>query len=573
MSKIKLSNNVFIDLPKLVDSRLLVQANSGGGKSWAIRRIVEQAFGKVQIIMLDPEGEFTNLRTKFDFVYAGKGGDAPVESRSAALLAHRLLELKASAIVDLYEMPPQERKHFVKLFLEAMVNAPKELWHDVLVIIDEAHVFAPEKGESEAMGAVIDLATRGRKRGYCVVLATQRLPKLNKDAAAECNNKLIGRASQDIDRKRAAEELGFSGKEQILSLRDLEPGEFYAFGPAISREVVKTTIGDVAVKPPPRSQSKMAPPPPSAAVKKLLGSLKDLPQEAQKELKTTTELKNALTLAKRRILELEKVPAKQDPDAIKKLTDKAFDLGVEAGKHNIKMAQTEINRLSGLLGKIWNIVKNEETAMVVTGEQKFIKVKPEMFKEMKYEINIPTFQPREELSKHFPGIKEESSFIDPDGISQLGKGELTVLTAIAQNVNVGLPRESITTITGYKRSTRDAYLKRLQDKGFVMISDRNNRFYSTQEGADYLGPDFTPIPSSGLGLRNHIMQTLPKGERDILTVLFDNAAAWVPREFISNETGFKRSTRDAYIKRLQDRQLVESNSQGVRAVERLIEGL
>jgi len=34
------------------------------------------------------------------------------------------------------------------------------------------------------MGPVIDLATRGRKRGYCVVLATQRLPKLAKDAAA-----------------------------------------------------------------------------------------------------------------------------------------------------------------------------------------------------------------------------------------------------------------------------------------------------------------------------------------------------------------------------------------------------
>src|SRR5579885_1641201 len=163
---IKLNSTITINLPKLIDSRLLVQANSGGGKSWAIRRIIDQSFGKVQIIVLDPEGEFTNLREKYDFVLAGKGGDAPVESRSAALLAHRLLELKASAIVDLYELPPQERKHFVRIFIDSMVNAPKELWHDCLVIIDEAHVFAPEKGESEAMGPVIDLATRGRKRGY-----------------------------------------------------------------------------------------------------------------------------------------------------------------------------------------------------------------------------------------------------------------------------------------------------------------------------------------------------------------------------------------------------------------------
>lgn len=322
MSKIHLNHTTIVDLPKLIDSRLLIQANSGGGKSWAIRRIVEQAFGKVQIIMIDPEGEFTNLRTKFDFVYAGKGGDAPVESRSAALLAHRLLELKASAIVDLYEMPPQERKHFVKLFCEAMVNAPKELWHDVLVIIDEAHVFAPEKGESEAMGSVIDLATRGRKRGYCVVLATQRLPKLNKDAAAECNNKLIGRASQDIDRKRAAEELGFTSKEQILSLRDLYPGEFYAFGPAISREVIKIEIGDVAVKPPLRSQSKIAPPPPSNKVKEILGKLADLPQEAQKEANTVAELKAENSKLKGEITRNQRKIVENDPKIIKEEVDR-----------------------------------------------------------------------------------------------------------------------------------------------------------------------------------------------------------------------------------------------------------
>lgn len=289
--KIKLNNNTLMDLPKLIESRLLVQANSGGGKSWAMRRIIEQAFGHVQIIVIDPEGEFGNMRSKFDFVYAGKDGDAPTESRSAALLARRLLELKASAIIDLYELPPQERKKYVRLFCEALVNAPKELWQDVLVIIDEAHVFAPEKDESEALGAVVDLASRGRKRGYCVVLATQRPAKLNKDAAAECNNKLIGRASLDIDRKRSAEELGFSSKEEVRSLRDLEPGEFYVFGPAISRDVEKITFGNVEVKPPKRGVSKQSVPAPSDHVKKMLAKLADLPQEAVKEATTIAELK------------------------------------------------------------------------------------------------------------------------------------------------------------------------------------------------------------------------------------------------------------------------------------------
>src|SRR2546421_3229455 len=291
-SNIYLNQSVHIDLPTLLDTRLLIQANSGGGKSWLIRRLLEQSHGKVQQIVIDLEGEFSTLREKFDYILAGKNGDTSTEPHSASLLGRRLLELNVSAIIDLYELSQQERKRFVKLFLEALVNAPKQLWHPVLVVIDEAHVFAPEKGQSEAMGAVIDLATRGRKRGYCAVLATQRLSKLHKDAAAECNNKLIGRTGLDVDRKRASEELGFTTKEQCLSLRSLAAGEFFAFGPAISPEVTQVAIGSVHTTHP-KAGSRIfttAPIPPTEKIRLILGELKDLPQAAEKEAHTIEAL-------------------------------------------------------------------------------------------------------------------------------------------------------------------------------------------------------------------------------------------------------------------------------------------
>jgi DNA helicase HerA-like ATPase len=81
---------------------------------------------------------------------------------------------------------------------------------------------------------VITLCTQGRKRGYCAVLATQRLSKLHKDAAAELLNKLIGRTGLDVDVKRAGDELGFD-KEQRQTLKTLAPGTFYAYGPAVSQ--------------------------------------------------------------------------------------------------------------------------------------------------------------------------------------------------------------------------------------------------------------------------------------------------------------------------------------------------
>ncbi len=309
MNKILINDTVGIDLATLIDTRLLVQANSGGGKSWLLRRLLEQSHGKVQQIVIDLEGEFSTLREKYDYILAAKEGDTAAEPRSAALLAKRLLELNVSAIIDLYELSHQERKRFVRLFLSAMINAPKSLWHPCLVIVDEAHVFAPQTGQSEAMEAVIDLATRGRKRGYCAVLATQRLSKLHKDAVAEMNNKLIGRTGLDIDRKRAAEELGFATKEDAISLRNLAPGEFYAFGPAISESVTKVLVGPVTTSHPKAGARIITQvTPPTAKIRQIIAQLADLPQQAHQETQYIEALKTENASLKQRITQLAKQP-------------------------------------------------------------------------------------------------------------------------------------------------------------------------------------------------------------------------------------------------------------------------
>jgi len=162
---------IYLSIPSLIDTRLLIQANSGGGKSYAIRRLLEQSHGQVQQIVLDMEGEFGTLREKHDYILVGKEGDIPANIQTAELLARKLLELNTSAIIDLYELKAHERILFVKRFLNSMINAPKNLWHPVMVIVDEAHVFCLEKGKAESMNSVIDLCTRGRKRGYCAILA------------------------------------------------------------------------------------------------------------------------------------------------------------------------------------------------------------------------------------------------------------------------------------------------------------------------------------------------------------------------------------------------------------------
>ena len=102
--KFELGPGLKCDLAVLMESRLLIQAQSGGGKSRTLRRLLEQTHGKVQQIVIDPEGEFSTLREKYDYVLAaGSGGDALAHPRTAGMLAERLLELQVSAVVDLYE--------------------------------------------------------------------------------------------------------------------------------------------------------------------------------------------------------------------------------------------------------------------------------------------------------------------------------------------------------------------------------------------------------------------------------------------------------------------------------------
>jgi Helicase HerA, central domain len=302
---------VEVDLEVLLRSRLLVQANSGGGKSVTLRLLIEQLFGKVQIIVIDREGEFPSLCDEYDFLLVGQGHDIPASINSARLLAEKLLELRASAIIDLYEAFRTStigRLHWVRDFLMGLVDAPKNLWHDVVVIVDEAHLFCPEATPKAAdmrdreiiqgcKEAMIALATVGRKRGQCAVWATQRLAKLDKDASAELMNRLVGMTMEDTDVDRAIDLMSVSREDRPAfrkSLRELEPGNFYVFGRAITKE---RTLFKVT-KPKTHHDSMVGglkgiyePPPPSEKLKTLLAKLGDLPKEVEAKARTEKQLR------------------------------------------------------------------------------------------------------------------------------------------------------------------------------------------------------------------------------------------------------------------------------------------
>jgi hypothetical protein len=339
MAKIELgkagSQRVYLDLDLLLRTRLLVQANSGGGKSWLLRRLAEQLFGKVQVFLIDREGEFASLRQKYGYVLVGQGGDTAADVRSARLLAEKLLELRASSIFDLYEAfraRPGDRRAWVRGFLEAVVDAPKKYWRPLVVIVDEAHQLCPQETPKAASmvereiisgckDAMISLATVGRKRGFCAVWATQRLAKLDKDASAELFNRLVGMTIEDVDVDRACDLMSVSRDERQTfkhSLKTLEPGRFYAFGRAITNERLLLKVGPVVTTHAEPGSAKHAaePPPAPSEVKAFLPKLSELPKEAETRARTEAELKAEVRALKAALAAKPKLSAPAAPKPV-----------------------------------------------------------------------------------------------------------------------------------------------------------------------------------------------------------------------------------------------------------------
>jgi DNA-binding IclR family transcriptional regulator len=149
--------------------------------------------------------------------------------------------------------------------------------------------------------------------------------------------------------------------------------------------------------------------------------------------------------------------------------------------------------------------------------------------------------------------------------SDLPKGEVAILSACIQYPE-GLRREQLTVLTGFKRSTRDAYVYRLKEKGFVDV--QGDTVTATEDGMLAL-PNAEPLPR-GEELQQFWLNKLPQGERLILEQLIEVYPKGLARDEVTERTGFKRSTRDAYLYRMSSKQIVTEPSRGeVRASEDL----
>lgn len=272
---------VHVNLSALIGSHACIVANSGGGKSGLIRRLVETVYGRVQIIMLDGEDEFYTLRERYSFVIAGgEGGDVPAKVTNAKDLAIGALTHGFSLICQLNDLGHAGAPQFILDFLTALVDSPRALWHPVLIVVDETQRYAPRIGSSVATAGIQDLLSRGRKRGFTAVLAGTKLTDIDPSVRGGVNNWMFGRVGQALDRNTMADALGFTPKEGRDRLRAMPTRQFWGFGPAISDEPILFRVADVETTPIHAGQAKVPTPPAPEALREILSGLaKPEPEE------------------------------------------------------------------------------------------------------------------------------------------------------------------------------------------------------------------------------------------------------------------------------------------------------
>ena len=65
-------------------------------------------------------------------------------------------------------------------FLKSCLHLPRK--YPILIVIEEAHVYCPEKGkDTECKKAIQLLSSEGRSKGYGYLVISQNCAKLNKE--------------------------------------------------------------------------------------------------------------------------------------------------------------------------------------------------------------------------------------------------------------------------------------------------------------------------------------------------------------------------------------------------------
>ncbi len=551
----------------IVTMRSLVLGVSGSGKSTFGRSLAERIHGAGQrFCVIDLKNDWWGLKASADgkspaipvVIIGGPRADIPLDEDAGEAVADIVAETDHSFIIDLDELSKGKGIRFLGSFFERLYHVNRE---PLLLICDEADRYAPQKPMSPeahvTLGAADDIARRGRKRGIGSLWLSQRPAVIAKNVTSQCELVVTFRTTSSLDLKELKDHIGrVANADQVAAtmktVAALKNGQAILMSQHPDTAMFKTCqlpmpdtfdssatpkVGQRRIEP-----KELAAPDLAALGERIKSTVEKAKAEDPKELR-------------KRIRELEQELATH-PTADE--IDEGQAQRVEDLEERLSRARSEIRSLRENV--IHDILAAAKAVQDVAGR-------------LVEEMPDPTPEPREPSSEW---VRREMTKVAPprptpraaSSSPSLGKGERVILTAIAQH-REGVTREQLTVLTGYKRSSRDTYLQKLGAGGLVELDER---ILVTKAGLAALGSDFRPLPT-GDALRKHWLDRLGGGERVLLEAVITKHPHGCTRDWLSEVTEYKRSSRDTYLQKLMARRLIESKTGGVvRASDALFGG-
>lgn len=532
-----------IDLEDLIESRMLIQANSGGGKSGIARVMMEECSGKIPFIVIDKKGEYYTLKENDGdiIVIGGPNGDIPISMQAAKMLAKHIISNGLTVIIDMISFTSNDQRSiFIKDFLIGLMNLGQEYWTPYLIFIEEAHMWCGQQVKTPSGPMIRELMTEGRKMGFCGILLTQRISKLHKDAAAECNNKFIGRTFLDIDIARSANEMGLIGQDKF-KLRELKPRHFWAFGTSIQPNHVHEVTVKIAKSKFPKGGAIMTlkTQKPTEKIKKAISKLNDLPKEAEKEKKTINELQSENTRLRTELTRANKSisnkpePSKQAPIDHSKV--------VQPLKDQITLLKNQVTEKD----KTIRLYKE-----VTAGFQKIMGIIHQTAEKGK-SIELPknnVLSEREKRLLYLPETSPQIKPIDPiikltgpqsrpivsKSNGQMGKCSREVLRFLAQYPERQFSKAQVAIATGYSSGSGgfNNTLSELNQKGFII---RSGKLQVNEEAMEEIENHVGPLTPQEYNIETY-KKNLNKCEREIYEVLLQQNDRSFTKQELSQAT-------------------------------------
>jgi len=218
--------------PKFFGEKSVVIAKSGGGKSYAVRVMVEEGLKKNHtFVIIDPQDAYKNL-PNFDYVDATKVTNVKAYGQLVAVT-------NPNVVISVKGMTPNRQNDFVHEFL---VQYRKYARRGIkTIIIDELHKFAPEGQGTSSKDVIRGMCQEDRSDGTGFIGVSQRVARIDKTILSQANNVFIGNLYSKADCQ--AVEGYLSNKGDIEKIKKLEIGEFFILG-FKEGEIVKIRLSE-----------------------------------------------------------------------------------------------------------------------------------------------------------------------------------------------------------------------------------------------------------------------------------------------------------------------------------------